>query len=189
MKIYNYQPTTKEYLGESIADKDPLDDTNWLIPANAVTVMPPVSGTNEVAVYDKAVSEWRLLPDYRNIPVWDAEGNSEVVISIGDLPEGFSFTKVVPLEILLIGNDREAYRVIVAKYPEWKQRNALARATELNEKMITSSLTVEEIAEMDIIKAMWGWVKTVRTRSDEIATELRAATDPMTVVIDYSTIP
>ncbi len=41
MKIYNYHPDTKEYLSEGVADPDPLDPGNWLIPGSSVTFPPP----------------------------------------------------------------------------------------------------------------------------------------------------
>lgn len=40
MKIYNYDKEDGLYLGESLADPDPLDKANWLIPANATTLVP-----------------------------------------------------------------------------------------------------------------------------------------------------
>lgn len=41
MKIFNYNPETFEYVAESTADQDPLDLSNWLIPAHATTIEPP----------------------------------------------------------------------------------------------------------------------------------------------------
>jgi len=41
MKIYNYHPDTYEYLGEGVADPDPLEPGNWLIPGSSVTFSPP----------------------------------------------------------------------------------------------------------------------------------------------------
>ncbi len=42
MEIYNYNPDTLELVSQSVADKDPLEEGNWLIPANATKVQPPV---------------------------------------------------------------------------------------------------------------------------------------------------
>ena len=41
MKIYHYKEDNQEYIGESVADPDPLDVGNWLIPAHATTVESP----------------------------------------------------------------------------------------------------------------------------------------------------
>lgn len=42
MEIYNYNPDTFELVSKSVADKDPIEEGNWLIPANATNVQPPV---------------------------------------------------------------------------------------------------------------------------------------------------
>jgi hypothetical protein len=41
MKIHHYDQNTGEYLGEGVADADPLEPGRWLIPANATNVQPP----------------------------------------------------------------------------------------------------------------------------------------------------
>lgn len=55
--------------------------------------------------------------------------------------------------------------VIVERYPEWKQRNMIARMVELNTK---STPTVDEEAEIAAIQAVWDWVKSVRAESDRL---------------------
>lgn len=48
MKVYQ---TNNEgfFTGATVADTDPLDEGNWLIPAGCVVVEPPVTGENEAA--------------------------------------------------------------------------------------------------------------------------------------------
>lgn len=48
MKVYQ---TNNEgfFIGAAVADTDPLDDGNWLIPAGCVKVEPPVTSENEAA--------------------------------------------------------------------------------------------------------------------------------------------
>lgn len=41
MKIFHFNELTGELIGEGIADADPLDEGNWLIPAHATNVKPP----------------------------------------------------------------------------------------------------------------------------------------------------
>lgn len=41
MQIFHFSPATFELLGIGKADADPLDATNWLIPAHATSIAPP----------------------------------------------------------------------------------------------------------------------------------------------------
>lgn len=61
----------------------------------------------------------------------------------------------------------EARRRILAVLPEWKQVNATARMTELL-MLGPDQWTPAEQAEADALQALWGWVKTVRARSDQL---------------------
>jgi len=62
MKIYNYHPDTFEYLGQGIADPDPLDKGNWLIPGNSVVTPPPLPIEGKTIHYQDG--EWI----YKDIP-------------------------------------------------------------------------------------------------------------------------
>lgn len=89
MKIYNYNPETGEFIGESLADPDPLDAGNWLVPANAVTVQPP-SAPNKAAVY--LTGEWTLVPDHRG-ETWYMGHGLPVEITTLEVPEGVTPTE------------------------------------------------------------------------------------------------
>lgn len=58
MKIYNYDPINGEYIGEGVADPDPLEGVdengnpnNWLIPGGATFIAPPAYMPGNVTVF------------------------------------------------------------------------------------------------------------------------------------------
>ena len=61
----------------------------------------------------------------------------------------------------------EARRRILAAFPEWKQANMTARATELvSIELREGSLTAGQEAERDAIETAWTWIKSVREASN-----------------------
>lgn len=59
--------------------------------------------------------------------------------------------------------------------PEWKQRNATARALELVNIIATGgTLTTDEQAEKDTIDALWVQVKAIRAYSNTLETSVNA---------------
>lgn len=71
---------------------------------------------------------------------------------------------------------REAYDRIVTILPEYKQRNGLARALELQNEARTRALTTEEEAELADFKTLWSQLKAVRADSDAAEAAVLAAT-------------
>ena len=85
MKIYNYHPITKEYLSESTADESPLEPGVFVIPAYATALVPPVTGQNQVAVFEG--NEWITKPDFRGQKYYRKSDLTEIIISeIGNIP-------------------------------------------------------------------------------------------------------
>jgi hypothetical protein len=84
MNIYHYNPVTKEYIGQSVADLDPIDKQP-LIPAFATDIAPPTQGANQVAQWDGAA--WVLVDDYRGQVFYDATGVEHKIDSLGVAPD------------------------------------------------------------------------------------------------------
>lgn len=87
MQIYNYD-TSGVYIGAHTlddSDRDPLNPSEFLIPADCTTVAPPPMLENDGALWGG--SEWQIKPDYRGTKYWlnDVE---HVMTELGDLPTG-----------------------------------------------------------------------------------------------------
>lgn len=51
LPIYNYDKITKQFIGMSFADNNPLVPGTYLIPANATVDQPPITDNKHIAVY------------------------------------------------------------------------------------------------------------------------------------------
>ena len=84
------------YLCTTAADRDPLDENNWLIPAGCVEVAPPETGKNQTAQWQAGSQTWRIIPDYRGqtayrTDTWQHDGiAADTVTEPGALPEGLT---------------------------------------------------------------------------------------------------
>lgn len=89
--VYQAHLVTGEYIGASLADPDPLDEGNWLIPGMAFLEAPPDAPVGFAAVHVKGESEcWTLLPDFRG-DVWRTDtGLQENWTALGELPAGLT---------------------------------------------------------------------------------------------------
>lgn len=89
--IYCYHASTGELLETAIADPDPLNPTNWLIPANATVDAPPPVPEGSVAC--RIGGGWETVPDNRGV-IYTGNGQAVQFNQLGDVPEGF--TRVAP---------------------------------------------------------------------------------------------
>ncbi len=63
----------------------------------------------------------------------------------------------------------EARNRILARFPEWKQTNMVARGVDLQDIWRRNGLwTSQEQAEADALMQAWDWIKAVRAASDTI---------------------
>tara|TARA_R110000796_G_scaffold170773_1_gene287710 strand:+ start:404 stop:793 length:390 start_codon:yes stop_codon:yes gene_type:complete len=61
------------FVGITVADQDPLDDTNWLIPAGCVETAPPTVDDSQFAKWDGA--KW----DVEDTPIVEPEPEPEPI--------------------------------------------------------------------------------------------------------------
>jgi hypothetical protein len=185
MVIYHYSPDTGEYLGSSEARESPLEPGVPLIPRFATLDAPPVVSMHEAATWDG--SAWQVAPDYRaaSICQLDAEGYFVSVkpMQIGELlaanlvladePAGikkprWDGTAWVDGRTLQEVHDekiaeikQEANRRILARWPDYYQRNA--------------ALGLLDAAMLDQVKSD---IQAVRAASDAMEAEVLALTEP-----------
>lgn len=86
---YSFDPTLGVYLGETVADPDPLVEDNWLFPAHTTSVAPPAPGTGQIAVLDQIAQTWSLVAAWFDAPLYlTASGDAYV---LGCTIDGDSF--------------------------------------------------------------------------------------------------
>jgi len=61
VKVYNYDPQTGEFISAEEAERNPLAPGDFLIPANATPIAPPVARAFEAAVFDPAAKRWSFV--------------------------------------------------------------------------------------------------------------------------------
>lgn len=77
--IYHYHPISGELLGQTAADRSPLEPEVWLIPAHATDQAPPKVNAKQVAVF--AAGQWRIAPDWRSATLWSTEDGTAISIT------------------------------------------------------------------------------------------------------------
>lgn len=91
--IYHYSPLTGELAGQSLADENPLDPENPLIPAHATEIVPPAAKKGSVAVFDG--SAWKMVVDQRQKTIYNKSDytQSKTVDDLGPVPTGWTLKK------------------------------------------------------------------------------------------------
>lgn len=112
----------------------------------------------------------RLEVNEDGTPMLDQDGNQVVTRGLK-----YSMKEKVKAQT---GNE------ILAKYPEWKQRNLLAEYIELLNKKIDLGLSLEEATYMDSLKAKYDDINAMRVASDAKEAEIDALVD-IDAVIAY----
>ena len=84
------------YLCTTAADRDPLAENNWLIPAGCVETAPPQTGKNQAAQWQYDSQTWRIIPDYRGQTAYRTDIGqhdgiaADTVTEPGELPAGLT---------------------------------------------------------------------------------------------------
>ncbi|AOZ48893.1 tail fiber assembly protein [Chromobacterium vaccinii] len=104
--VYGYHPQTGEYTGETTAQRSPLEAGEvYLIPAWAAEAMPPAAAAGSAAAFRAndgtvpaaaAGGNWRVLPDWRGVPLWSTSTAQRVVAALGDTPASLGATELEP---------------------------------------------------------------------------------------------
>ena len=75
------------YLCQAVADADPMQPENWLIPAGCVETEPPEVKPEQAAKWQPESKKWAYLPDYRGKTAYRTDnGQPETVQTVGELP-------------------------------------------------------------------------------------------------------
>ncbi|MGE8366990.1 phage tail assembly chaperone [Cupriavidus sp.] len=100
MEIHNYHPITGELLSNGLADENPLQPDDPIVPGYATPTAPPAASERRVPLYLAAIGKppqnwpdgaWTLAPDYRDEPLFRTADGSPFVLGaeysgLGDLP-------------------------------------------------------------------------------------------------------
>ena len=75
------------YLHQTVADQDPMQPENWLMPAGCIDANPPEQKQGFAAQWQPETQTWVYLPDYRGQTVYHTQTRQpETVQTAGELP-------------------------------------------------------------------------------------------------------
>lgn len=67
MKLYLFNIRTGEYIGEKMANANPANPSQYLIPANATDIEPPAIEDGQIALFNMVNKTWEVINDPRGI--------------------------------------------------------------------------------------------------------------------------
>jgi len=81
------------YLRQTVADQDPMQPKNWLMPAGCIDANPPEQKQGFAAQWQPENQAWQYLPDYRGQTVYHTQTRQpETVQTVGELPAHLTLT-------------------------------------------------------------------------------------------------
>ncbi|MDF0606614.1 tail fiber assembly protein [Neisseriaceae bacterium TC5R-5] len=93
--VYTYHAETGEFMGDTLADRSPLDkEVVWLMPIYSTEQAPPSTGEQQVAAFQNG--EWSVQADWRGVPLWSKQTAQLVQARWGDTPESLQATTIAP---------------------------------------------------------------------------------------------
>lgn len=104
----------------------------------------------------RAMGHWLVQQD----GVWLSSGD----VAVQAILDGYTLDDARAPIIAAI--KQEAMERILAFLPVWRQNNLNARMNELNEARFVRSLSVEEVYEVEAMRAVWDKAKAIRAASD-----------------------
>ena len=140
------------YICQTVADADPMQPENWLIPAGCIEAEPPESKPNLAAQWQPESKKWAYLPDYRGKTAYRTDnGQPETVQTVGELPA--HLTLIAPPSELHQWNGK-AWVVDRTKQKAAEQAQfQAAQAAKLAELANAAQAFVDKHAKTDIVPA------------------------------------
>ena len=142
--------------------------------------LPADLGSDESAITDATLAPYglgKIWPDTK--PIYNSKCQTIVTGEIEYRVDKWCrpYTVVDKPDATIIAAIKiEAGRRILVILPEWKQRNLIARGTELNTIHAQNGVwTQTEANEVAALETIWNSVKAIRTKSDEIEATVATA--------------
>lgn len=87
---YGVHPATRELVGSTFADPDPMNEGAWLVPAHAFLENPPSPSAGHTVRRTEDLTGWEVVPDNRGTIYSTETGHATSLNELGELPEGFT---------------------------------------------------------------------------------------------------